>query len=128
MCLRNFLSFQMRFWIRKQLQRFLGCLNYIRQFYENQAKDVRILQKRLSKVMPWNHKMTTTVQIIKQKIQNLPRLHLPDMSLQLILETDASNDTWATVLLQKEWTQAGRSLYICFWLFYRYRIKISLIP
>lgn len=27
----------------KQLQRFLGCLNYIRQFYENQAKDVRIL-------------------------------------------------------------------------------------
>jgi hypothetical protein len=27
----------------KQLQRFLGCLNYIRQFYENQAQDVRIL-------------------------------------------------------------------------------------
>jgi hypothetical protein len=29
----------------KQLQRFLGSLNYIRQFYDNQAKDVRILQK-----------------------------------------------------------------------------------
>jgi len=28
---------------QKQLQRFLGCLNYIRRFYENQAKDVRIL-------------------------------------------------------------------------------------
>jgi hypothetical protein len=25
---------------QKQLQRFLGCLNYIRQFYKNQAKDV----------------------------------------------------------------------------------------
>lgn len=86
---------------QKQLQWFLGCLNYIKQFYENQTKDVRILQKRLSKVMPWNHKMTTTVQIIKQKIQNLPKLYLPDMSLQLIFETDASNNTWATILLQK---------------------------
>jgi hypothetical protein len=86
---------------QKQLQRFLGCLNYIRQFYENQAKDVRILQKRLSKVIPWNYKMTQAVQIIKQKIQNLPKLYLPDMTLQLILETDASNDTWAAVLLQK---------------------------
>jgi hypothetical protein len=37
---------------QKQLQRFLGCMNYIRQFYENQTKDVRILQKRLNKVMP----------------------------------------------------------------------------
>lgn len=86
---------------QKQLQRFLGCLNYIKQFYENQAKDVRILQKRLNKTMPWNQKMAAAVQIIKQKIQNLPRLHLPYISLELILETDASNDTWATVLLQK---------------------------
>jgi hypothetical protein len=69
----------------KQLQRFLGCLNYIRQFYENQAKDVRILQKRLSKSIPWNYKMTQAVQIIKQKIQNLPKLHLPDLSIPINL-------------------------------------------
>jgi hypothetical protein len=81
---------------QKQLQRFLGCLNYIRQFYENQAKDVRILQKRLKKTLPWNNKMTAAVQIIKQKIQDLPRLHLPDVTLQLILETDASNETAIT--------------------------------
>jgi hypothetical protein len=85
----------------KQLQRFLGCLNYIRQFYERQAEDVRILQKRLSKATPWNTHMTKAVQIIKQKIQNLPRLHLPDNSFKLILETDASHETWAAVLLQK---------------------------
>jgi hypothetical protein len=85
----------------KQLQRFLGCLNYIRQFYENQAQDVRILQRRLSKTLPWNHKMTQAVQIIKQKVQNLPSLHLPDMSMKLILETDASEETWAGVLMQK---------------------------
>ena len=86
---------------QKQLQRFLGCLNYIRQFYENQAKDVRILQKHMIKVIPWNNNMTTVVQVIKQKIQNLPKLYLPDISLQLILETYASNDTWAVVFLQK---------------------------
>jgi hypothetical protein len=45
--------------------------------------------------------MTQVVQIIKQKIQNLRKLYLPDMTLHLILETDASNDTWAAVLLQK---------------------------
>ena len=45
--------------------------------------------------------MTTVVQVIKQKILNLPKLYLPDISLQLILETDASNDTWAAILLQK---------------------------
>jgi hypothetical protein len=71
---------------QKQLQRFLGCLNYIRQFYENQAKDVRILQKRLSKALPWNYKMTQAVQIIKQKIQNLPKLYLPDMTCSSLLK------------------------------------------
>jgi hypothetical protein len=86
---------------KKKLQRFLGCLNYIQQFYENQAKDVRILQRRLSKEIPWNYKMTQVVQIIKQKLQNLPKLHLPDMTLQLIWKTDASNETWVAVLLQK---------------------------
>ena len=33
----------------KTLQRFLGCLNYIRQFYENQADDTKVLQRRLKK-------------------------------------------------------------------------------
>lgn len=58
-------------------------------------------RKRLSKAIPWNYKMTKAVQIIKQKLQNLPKLHLPDLSLSLILETDASHETWAAVLLQK---------------------------
>jgi len=45
--------------------------------------------------------MTTTVRRIKEKIQNLPPLQLPNMNLPFILETDASNDFWATILLQK---------------------------
>lgn len=73
----------------KQLQRFLDSLNHIRQFYDHQAKDVRILQKRLKGVIPWNQNMTKVVQIVKQKIQDLPKLHLLDVSLPLIIETDA---------------------------------------
>lgn len=34
---------------KKILQRFLGCLNYIRQFYEKQSENTDILQKRLRK-------------------------------------------------------------------------------
>lgn len=62
---------------------------------------MRILQKILKGTIPWNDKMTMVVQIIKQKIQDLPSLHLPDISLPLILETDASTETWAAVLIQK---------------------------
>jgi hypothetical protein len=83
---------------KKQLQIFLGSLNYIRNFYENQTKDVKCLQKRLKIELPWNDKMTKVVQIIKQKIQNLSKIAL---NYPFILETDASEDVWESVLLQK---------------------------
>jgi hypothetical protein len=44
--------------------------------------------------------MTKVVQIIKQKIQNLSRLHLPNMNYPFILETDESKYVWESVLLQ----------------------------
>jgi hypothetical protein len=58
---------------KKQLQRFLGSLNYIRKFYENQAKDVKCLQRRLKKEVPWNENMTKEVQIIKKKNTKLSK-------------------------------------------------------
>jgi hypothetical protein len=82
------------------LEWFLGSLNYIRKFYENQAKDVKCLQRRLKKEVPWNENMTKSVQIIKQKIQNLPKLHLPYMDYPFILETDASYEVWENILLK----------------------------
>ena len=45
--------------------------------------------------------MTIAVKTIKHKIQNLPRLNFPDTNLPFVLETDASDHTWAAVLLQK---------------------------
>jgi len=37
---------------KNQLQRFLGCLNYVSNFYEDYASDRRILNKRLKKNPP----------------------------------------------------------------------------
>ena len=37
---------------KTQLQRFLGSLNYIRPFYQGQAKDIVLLQSRLRKNPP----------------------------------------------------------------------------
>jgi hypothetical protein len=45
--------------------------------------------------------MTEAVKRIKIKIQDLPPLQLPNKDLPYILETDASNDFWATILLHK---------------------------
>jgi hypothetical protein len=91
---------------KKQLQRFLGSLNYIRSFYENQAKDVKSLQKQLKIELPWNEKMTKVVQIIKQKIKNLLRLHYP-----FILETNALEYVWESVLLQKHSNREQMCMY-----------------
>ena len=86
----------------RTLQRFLGCLNYIRQFYEKQADDTKVLQKRLRKqASEWTGEMTGVVRRIKEKIAEFPKLKLPDTFLSFILETDASDHTWAAILLQK---------------------------
>ena len=49
----------------------------------------------------WTEKTTAPVKRIKIKIQNLPTLSLPDQDLIFVLERDASNQTWATLLLHK---------------------------
>ena len=53
--------------------------------------------------------MTQAVRSIKSKISDLPKLKLPDTNLPFILETDASDHTWAAVLLQKH----GRKELVC---------------
>jgi hypothetical protein len=51
---------------KTQLQRFLGCLNYIRQIYKDWALDVQILHKRVRiNLVPWNDEVTKVIQSIK---------------------------------------------------------------
>jgi len=60
--------------------------------------------------------MTKVVQIIKHKIQNLSRLHLPDMNYPFSLETNALEDVWESVLLQKNSNREKKCMYVsrCF--------------
>jgi len=51
--------------------------------------------KRLKANIQWNDNMTITIQVIKQKIQNLHSLHLPDLNLPFVLETNASDEVWS---------------------------------
>lgn len=87
---------------KKQLQRFLGCLNYIIPFYKWLAIDRLPLQKMLRKDGgQWTQEQTVAVQKIKEAIKNLPHLTIPGEEEILIIETDASDEFWGAVLLQK---------------------------
>lgn len=87
---------------RTQLQRFLGSLNYVSHFYQNCAKDRRLLNQRLTKdACPWTEAHTQAVRNIKAKVRHLPILHISDDNLLKIVETDASNIGWGAVLKQQ---------------------------
>ncbi|GKB16305.1 reverse transcriptase [Tanacetum coccineum] len=87
---------------RKQIQRFLGCLNYIAEqgFLKNLAKERKLLQKKISEKIRWEWTPADTqlVQHIKTTVQYLPELYNPEIRDFLIVETDASDDTWAGCL------------------------------
>lgn len=62
---------------KKKLQRILGSLNYIRNFYQNLAKGGRPLYTRLRKnLSPWTPECTKAVQKLKLKATELPCLAL----------------------------------------------------
>jgi hypothetical protein len=87
---------------KTQLQRFLGCLNYVRPFYKGQVEDIFILQHILKKSPPpWTTAMTEAVKRIKTKVKTLPALTLPSEQGQYIIETDASSHAWGGVLLKR---------------------------
>ena len=85
---------------RKQLQRFLGILNYAEGFIKNLAD----LRKPLRKLTSEKNKFLFTkehekqIKFIKSQCINLPKLKLPLDNDDLILETDSSDSTWAAVL------------------------------
>ena len=85
---------------RKQVERFLGCLNYISDFIPNLAWLRGPLQDLLKKRMnqQWQDYHTSLVRQLKQLCTNLPRLAIPEPGDQLIVETDASDKYWGGVL------------------------------
>lgn len=86
---------------KTQLQRFLGCLNYLSGFYKDLAKDRKILNQQLTNnPQPWSQHHTDAVQRLKDQCTKLPYLRLPTNGT-LILETDASEEFWGAVLKEE---------------------------
>ena len=88
---------------KTRLQRFLGCLNYVSEFFPNLRQLCEPLYKRLRKNSPpWTEEHTNIVKILKQKVKTLPCLGLPHPNAFLIVQTDASDIGYGGILQQKK--------------------------
>ncbi|CAI0401283.1 unnamed protein product, partial [Linum tenue] len=86
---------------KNQLQRFLGSLNYVLDFYPNINLLCKPLHDRLKKSPPpWSDQHTKIVQQIKRQVQSLPCLHISDPFLPKIVEIDASDLGYGGILKQ----------------------------
>ncbi|KAH9801892.1 hypothetical protein KPL71_001193 [Citrus sinensis] len=86
---------------RKQVQQFLGIINYIRDFIPHVDRYTHHLSALLKKKPPeWNADHTNAVTTLKKIAQNLPPLKLITNGKR-ILQTDASDDSWGAILLEE---------------------------
>nr|KYP70658.1 polyprotein [Cajanus cajan] len=87
---------------KMQLQRFLGCLNYVVDFFPQLNNLIQPLHERLKKYPPpWTDVHTNIVKQIRQQVKVLPCLYLPNPNLPKIVETDASDIGYGGVLKQR---------------------------
>ncbi|KAH9668401.1 hypothetical protein KPL70_021402 [Citrus sinensis] len=85
---------------RKQIQQFLGIVNYVRDFIPKVAIHTSYLSRMLKKQCPpWGPAQTEAVKQLKVIAQAPPPLRIPT-SGQRILQTDASDDYWSAILLE----------------------------
>jgi hypothetical protein len=86
---------------KAQLQRFLGSLNYVADFYQNLRKKCKSLFDRLQKNPPWTTDHTSVVKEVKTHVQTLPCLGIPTIESFKIVETDASDIGYGGILKQQ---------------------------
>lgn len=85
----------------KQVQQFLGIVNYVSEFVPRLNK----LTQTLNQILKKNPSSQTKAQIssikqLKAIIPILPSLKIPSTGTK-ILQTDASNDSWSIILLEE---------------------------
>ncbi|KAH9734735.1 hypothetical protein KPL71_017479 [Citrus sinensis] len=86
---------------KKQIQQFLGIINYIRDFIPHVDHYTHHLSALLKKKPPeWNTDHTFAVTTLKQIAQNPPPLKLITDGKR-ILQTDASDESWGAILLEE---------------------------
>lgn len=87
---------------KKEVQRFLGLVNYDRQFIKNLSDISQVLSELIQKdkIFKWDEKHQKAFDEIKGKFKELLQVTMPDWNKRFILETDASNTGLGAVLRQ----------------------------
>ena len=86
---------------KTQLQRFLGSLNCISDFYQNLRQQCKPLFDRLrTNPSPWTPAYTSIVQKIKKYVKTFLCLGIPSTNSFKIVQTNASNIGYGGILLQ----------------------------
>ncbi|KAH9752189.1 hypothetical protein KPL71_014605 [Citrus sinensis] len=86
---------------RRQIQQFLGIINYIHDFLPHVDHHTHHLSALLKKQPPeWNADHTAAVTTLKQISQNPPPLKLITDGKR-ILQTNASDESWGAILLEE---------------------------
>ena len=89
---------------KKTIQRFLGVLNYLHKYILNLSEKTAPIRRHINQ--GWSNEATEAVKKLKEECQHLPKLQPPSDGL-LILQTDASLEFWATVLLEQRKSSEG---------------------
>ncbi|KAH9649410.1 hypothetical protein KPL70_025977 [Citrus sinensis] len=98
---QELLHFPDKDFTKKQVQQFLGIINYIRDFLPHVDQQTSILSALLKKnPISWDSRHTTAVQRLKQIAQNPPQLKIMTDGKR-ILQTDASDTSWGALLLEQ---------------------------
>lgn len=99
---------------KKELQRFLGMINYLRSFIPNMAELTEPLRQLLKNKVDflWTNNHEKTVETLKQMLTKSPILQPFDINKKVVIQTDASKNGVGCVLLQhkKPVAYASRSL------------------
>ncbi|KAH0657938.1 hypothetical protein KY289_026686 [Solanum tuberosum] len=86
----------------KQLQQFLGVINYVRDFIPDVSTYISPLTKMLTKKAPtWGKDQDDAVRKIKDISKEVKTLHIPYDGLK-ILQTDASNEYLSAILSEEK--------------------------
>ncbi|KAK4382539.1 putative enzymatic polyprotein [Sesamum angolense] len=89
---------------KKQLQSFLGVVNFADIFIKDLAKYRKnfrpLLKETESTKWKWEEIHTQRVRELKQVCNNLPKLAIPQDKDELVVYTDANDYRWAAVLMK----------------------------
>nr|AXB54821.1 polyprotein [Pinus nigra virus 1] len=89
---------------KKEIQRFIGVLNYLHKYIPNLSEKTAPIRRHNNG--GWSDEATAAVKKLKEECQHLPKLQPPGDGL-LILQTDASLDFWSAVLLEQRRNNEG---------------------